>query len=107
MVRWAHRDILFPNPVFENYYKYLQKLRGYGAEAEFLKSVNLVQHAELSEVIAGIELLLESKSLSPFEDLKTLITSPGHFPASYSGWLVPDQPPINIELSFYDSLIPA
>jgi transposase len=107
MIRWAHRHILFPAPVFERYYDYLKRILGYGAESEFLKSVNLVQHADLSEVIAGIELILESKSQSPFYDLKSLVTSGGHYPQIDSGVLAECQPPLNLELSDYDRLIPA
>lgn len=107
MVRWAHREILFPSPIFKKYYKYLQRRLGYGAESEYLKSLNLIQNYPLEELTAGIGLLLEAKSKNPFDDLKTLIALPDGSLAEHSSWLTQCQPPINVELSFYDSLIPA
>jgi len=35
MVRWAHRDILFPAPVCHAFYNRLKQIEGYGAEREY------------------------------------------------------------------------
>ena len=108
MVRWIHKEVLFPSPVFRAYYRYLQKLkRNGGAEAEYLKSLNLIQNAELSEIAVGMDIVMKSQSTSPFDDLRTLVTTSGHFPNVTLGELTRCQPPLNTELSHYDSLIPA
>jgi transposase len=107
MIRWAHRKILFPDPELDRYYGYLKKTQPFAAESEFLKSINLIHYVTLSEIVAGVSLIIETQSKSPFYDLKTLVMSNGHFPPSSGDTHVLCQPPINIELSQYDSLIPA
>ena len=106
MVRWAHRQILFPHPILQQYYEYLKHLNAYNAEAEFLRSVNLIHYAPLSEIIAGVEVILSIKSPNPFFDLKSLLTVTGPSPTE-TGEQACRQPPLNCELSHYDSLIPA
>lgn len=103
MVRWVHKDILFPHTVLRNYYVYLQKILPHGAESEFLRSLNLIHHVSLEDIIAGVEIILETKSTDPFGDLKNLLL-PNHL---CSSGLAFRQPPLNTELSQYDQLIPA
>ena len=38
-----------------------------------MRAINLVLQISLSEIFAGMELVLESESLKPFEDLKELL----------------------------------
>ena len=106
MVRWAHREILFPEQICHKFYDYLKKLEGYGAEREYLRAINLVLQISLSEIFAGMELVLESKSLKPFEDLRELL-----FGERRPGNVIElgehlQMKPIKPELSNYDSLIP-
>jgi len=106
MVRWAHRAVLFPAPVCEKFYARLQKIEGYAAEREYLRSVNLVQHTSFSEIIAGMELVLETPSLTLFDDLRTLLLGERR-PASVIDITSRlNQSPLKPRLSSYDSLIP-
>ena len=108
MVRWAHRAILFPAPVFTRFYGRLGDLFPDGAEREYLRAINLVQYTTLAEIGAGMELILESQSTTPFEDLKVLLLTPGHYPPEPGGMPpnLPQQIPLCPKLSMYDSLIP-
>lgn len=106
MVRWAHRAILFPEPVCERFYARLQKTEGYGAEREYLRSVNLVQHTPFSEIIAGMELVLETQSLTLFDDLRTLLLGERRPAPVIDITSRLHQSPLSPELSQYDSLIP-
>lgn len=101
MVRWAHRHILFPLPGFKAFYEYLRALPGINPEREFLRSVNLVFHAQITDVATGMDLVREQKSLDPYIDLKRLVVIAGDGETA-----VLDHPSLNPELSRYDSLIP-
>jgi transposase len=106
MVRWAHREILFPSPVCHKFYARLKKIEGFGAEREYLRSINLVLQAPLPEILAGMELVLESRSEKLFEDLKDLLFGERRpcdvIELTFNHGLEPIKP----ELSKYDSLIP-
>jgi transposase len=102
MVRWAHRDILFPIPAFKRFHKHLEKTMPDGANREFLRCVNLVQHASLQDIAAGLELLMREPVAEPFVTLKQLLGLNG--PQNMTPLA---QPPINPELSQYDMLIPS
>ena len=107
MVRWAHRGILFPQPIFTRFYDRLKQILPDGAEREYLRAINLVQYTTLGEIGAGMELVLEAGSLLPFEHLKELILAGGHHPpTTSSGTSILAQIPLKPELSMYDSLIP-
>jgi transposase len=109
MVRWAHKAILFPTPVFTRFYEHLcQLLPDGGAEREYLRAINLVQYTTLAEIGAGMELVLEGASSSPFDDLKALVLTSGHHPPGSASMLtsVLDQIPLRPKLSMYDDLIP-
>ena len=106
MVRWAHRAILFPTPVCDKFYERLKKIEGYGAEREYLRSINLIHHTFFSEIMAGMELVLESGSQTLFDDLRALLLGerrPGQVIDITSRL---GQSPLKPELSQYDSLIP-
>ena len=106
MVRWAHKELLFPTPVFEKFYKRLQAIEAESAEREFLRAANLIQFTNLTEIAVGMELILGTESHNLFEDLKEILF----------GRRVPcnvveitarvNQSAINPKLSLYDSLIP-
>ena len=106
MVRWAHKAILFPQPICHKFYAHLQRLQSFGAEREYLRSINLVLQISLSEIFAGMELVLESESQKPFEDLKDLLFGERR-PCNVIQ--ITDQlglEPLKPELLQYDSLIP-
>jgi hypothetical protein len=106
MVRWAHRAILFPTPICQKFYARLKELEGYGAEREYLRSINLIHHVPLAEILAGMELVLESQSVKLFDELRELLLVERR-PASLidiTGVLA--QSPLKPELSQYDSFIP-
>ncbi len=108
MVRWAYRDILFPEPIFKRFYERLRSLSQDGAEREYLRAINLVQYTTLAEIAAGMELVLETNSDAPFEQLKVLLLPGGHRPSGGAGPSTAafTQVPLKPELSMYDSLIP-
>ena len=106
MVRWAHRDLLFPSPVCTQFYRRLQKIEGYGAEREYLRAINLVHHTSLPEIIAGMELVLETDTQSLFDDLRELLLGERRPAPVIDITSRLNQSPLIPELSQYDSLIP-
>lgn len=106
MVRWAHRGLLFPAPICEKFYQNLKKIESYAAEREYLRAINLIQHTTLSEIITGMELVLETTSQTLFDDLRALLFGERR-PADVIGIMSRlNQSPLKPELSQYDSLIP-
>lgn len=106
LVRWAHREILFPAKACEQFYGRLKEIHGYGAEREYLRAINLVQHVPFQEILAGMQLVLETKSVQLFDDLRELLLGERR-PApviDITGRF--NQTPLQPELSIYDSLIP-
>jgi transposase len=106
MIRWAHREILFPHPVCERFYERLKKLEDYSAEQEYLRAINLVHHVPLSEITVGMELVLENKSEKLFEDLRGLLLGERRPSTVIDITSRFNQNPLKPELSGYDSLIP-
>lgn len=106
MVRWAHRAILFPSPICEKFFARLKKIEGFGCEREYLRSMNLVLQVPLSEIVAGMELVLESESENLFDSLRELLFGERRpcdvIQLNFDYGLEPIKP----ELSKYDSLIP-
>lgn len=105
MVRWAHRAILFPSPVCERYYRHLQRTEGYAAEREYLRAINLVLQTSLSEIVAGMELVLEAKAENLFESLKEILFGERRPCDVIQVTFDHGQKPITPELSVYDSLM--
>jgi transposase len=106
MVRWAHRHLLFPSPVFEKFYKRLKTIDSQSAEREFLRAVNLVHFTTLSEIAAGMELILETHTENIFDDLKQLLLG-RRVPCNVIEISMREnQSPLNPKLSLYDSFIP-
>lgn len=106
MVRWAHKALLFPSPVCDRYYKRLQTLERYGAEREYLRSINLVLQIPMTEIIAGMELVLEGTSERLFEDLKDLLFGERRPCDVIDIGVRHGMIPLKPELSIYDELIP-
>ena len=106
MVRWVHKQLLFPLPVFRKFYNRLRQINAQTTEREFLRSVNLIQFAPLSEIAVGMELILETKTEYLFEDLKELLLG-RRAPADVIDISArANQHAINPKLSIYDSFIP-
>lgn len=106
MVRWAHKDLLFPFPVFEKFYKRLKTLDSTSAEREFLRAVNLIHFTTLSEIEVGMELILETKTESIFDDLRELLLGRRAPCDVIEISTRTSQSPLNPKLSIYDSFIP-
>jgi hypothetical protein len=107
LIRWAHRDILFPKPAFRAFYKKLLAVDESDAPREFLRAVNLVQLVPLSEIEVGMELLLESKNPEPlFEQLKDLLLGSRKPAPVIELTRRFEQKPLQLELAQYDKLIP-
>jgi transposase len=107
LVRWAHRDILFPNPAFRSFYKKLEAIDEASAPREFLRSVNLVQFVALSEIEVGMELLLPSRDSAPlFDQLKELLLGVRRPAPIIELTRRLEQKPLQPELAQYDKLIP-
>ena len=102
MIRWAHRHILFPNPIFEKFYEQLKSLDPSSCEREFLKSINLVHYANLSDIQAGMELVLEHHKSDLFEKLKELLLGERR----PSNVINIEQKPLKPNLRDYDVFIP-
>jgi hypothetical protein len=106
MVRWAHRDILFPKPICREFYNRLKQIEGYSAEREYLRTFNLIHHVCLSEIITAMELILETKSHQMFEDLRELLLGERRPSPVIDITSRLNQRPLQPELSEYDCLIP-
>lgn len=102
MVRWAHRDILFPSDIFKKYYAMLKRQDPLTAERRFLQSINLVQQVVMDDIEMGMDLVNKTRPENPYEELRELVLSEGHRPSV--GTI--DQPPIVVDLNSYDELIP-
>ena len=106
MVRWAHRAILFPKPVCQKFYDRLKDLEGYSAEREYLRSINLIHHVPMTEILAGMELVLETQSIQLFDDLRELLLTERRPARVIDITSALGQSPLTPELSQYDSFIP-
>ncbi len=73
MIRWRHRDILFPRPIFKKFYQRLKKQCPDDAIRDFLKSINLIHHVDRSELEVGMDLVLETDSDNLYEELCSLL----------------------------------
>lgn len=106
MVRWAHRAILFPRPICDKFYQRLKRIEGYSAEREYLRAINLVHHTTMPEIVAGMELVLETASTKLFDDLRELLLGERRPAKVIDITSRLNQSPLKPELSIYDSLIP-
>jgi transposase len=103
MVRWAHKEILFPNIIFKKYYEKLVGLDPSSAEREFLKSINLIHFSALSDIAAGMELVMEHHKDNFFGHLKELLLNERR-PNNVID--ITKLYPIKPNLNEYDSFIP-
>ncbi len=73
MIRWVHREMLFPEPIFKNCYHYLLKLDKHSAEREFLRIINLIYYVDLKEIAVAMQLVIAAESIKPFDDVRELL----------------------------------
>ena len=107
-MRWCHREILFPRPIFKKFYQRLKSVKdsNQNPEKDFLMAVNLVQHTTFSEIAIGMELVLETESQNLFEDLREIVIGerrPANVVEIASRY---NQEPLVPTLNVYDELIP-
>lgn len=107
MLLWSHKEVLFPEPIFRKLYNLIKKQDHLqGAEKEYLKILNLIHNAHLKEITIAVDLVVQNKSINPFEEIKGLLFNESkpsnviditkHF----------NQEPIETNLVGYDQLIP-
>jgi hypothetical protein len=93
-------------PVFEKFYRRLRSQELESAEQEFLRSINLIHFTTLSEIAAGMELILGTVSQKLFEDLKEILFGRRAPCDVIEITARVNQPAFQPRLSDYDSLIP-
>lgn len=106
MIRWRHREILFPDPVFETLYRRLkaqEPLPG-AAEREFLRILNLIHHVPLSDIRCAIEIVLGAEAQDFFHQVKELLICERRPPESCAVIDLTrfNQVPLNPDLKMYD-----
>lgn len=74
LVRWSHKEALFPSKVYRKLYQRLKRHASYRAELDYLRILNLVLNVELQELTSAIELVLERETIeNAFEEIKELL----------------------------------
>ncbi len=106
MVRWTHREILFPDQALKALYQHLKRQEEFNSEREFLKIINLVHQVQLSEIVAAISLLLESREKINFEDVRDLLLTERRPQNIYEISEKYNQAPLHPNLEVYNELIP-
>lgn len=103
MLRWSHKDLLFPDSRFSRFYAFLKATHPDSCERDYVRSINLIQYVSLDEVGAGMDLVREIDSKDPFFELKNLVVSDGHRPQHFSD---EHQQKLRPNLTRYDDLVP-
>jgi transposase len=109
MIRWAHREILFPDLIWNSLYDRLKGQQTYPGEAEreYLRVLNLVHFVALSEIRCALEIVLTTSLTEVFTEVKELLLMerrPQALVIDLSHRL--SQVPLNPNLKDYDQLIP-
>ncbi len=111
MIRWSHREMLFPDEVFREFYRRLKKSQGEmpgAAEREFLRTINLIHYVSLKEIRTAIEIVLASEAVDFFNEIKELLLIERRPEASVIEISTRmKQVPFAPNLNQYDELIPA
>lgn len=106
MIRWAHREMLFPEPVCLKFYQRLKSIDLQSAEREYLRCLNFVLQTPLSEIIVGMELVLESGANDLFDSVRELLFGQRRPASVFDISEKLNMKSIKPELSQYDSFIP-
>lgn len=101
MVRWAHKEVLFPSNVFHQFFAFLGVTNAESQEREYLKTLNLIQYVSLAEIEIAMDIVRISNSKFPFDDAKTLLLC-----AKELTWNSIEQTPLRPSLALYDDFIP-
>lgn len=104
LTRWKHRDIFFEDINFRRLYQELEKRDADRSTKEFLRIVNLIQHASICEISVAVELALDSSATNLFEEVRSLILGQ-RYPNTHVYTL--KQKTIEPNLQQYDLLIPS
>ena len=106
MVRWAHRDILFQHEEFKHLFTRLKKIETASAEREFLRTINLIHHCQMNDLLCAINIALEADVLDLFPSVRSLLLVE-HWPGKASNNVTPlIQERLQPNLNAFDSLIP-
>lgn len=109
MIRWQHRQILFPEKTFADLYRKLksQAVHPGEGEREFLRIMNLVHHVPLNEIKCAIELVLGANFTSGiFAEVRDLLLVERRPEASVIDLSRFMQIQLSPNLKVYDELIP-
>lgn len=106
MVRWSHKDALFPHAIYKKLYNRLKRIASFKAEHDYLKILNLIQYTDINELTLAIEIALESNLEDLYGQIKELILNEHHPDNVFDISEKMNQKRLNVELSDYDSLIP-
>lgn len=107
MINWAHKEVLFPDPILKKYYDKLKKQdQVIGPEKEYLKILNLIHYVTLPEIIIAVDLVLQSGNQHSFEEIKSLLLNERRPDNVYDIASKFNQEPITTNLKDYDLLIP-
>jgi transposase len=110
MIRWQHREILFPEKVFVELYRRLKSRAEHPGEAEreFLRIINLVHFVPLTEIKCAIEIVLgadfTSGIFAEVRDLLLIERRPEAVVIDLGARFM--QVPLSPNLKAYDELIP-
>ena len=100
MVRWAHKEVLFPSTSCHKFFAFLGQSNPESQERDYLKTLNLIQYVTLAEIEVAMDIVRRTKSKSPFDDAKLLLLCPQGTPQSF------EQMPLKPSLAIYDEFIP-
>ena len=92
MINWAHKKVLFPRPAFKSFYQKLKKIDSNTAEAEYLRTLNLIQHRTLDQIEQAIQ------TSCCYETIKKDLLGENVI-------CVQEQSPINVDLKNYDQFL--
>lgn len=107
MINWAHKDVLFPDPLLKKYYDKLKKSDQVpGPEKEYLNVLNLIHYVTLNEIIVAVDLVLQAEKHHSFEEIKSLLMNEHRPENVYDIASKFNQEPIITNLKDYDLLIP-
>jgi transposase len=101
MVRWAHRELLFPSNSCHRFFAFLARLNPESQEREYLKTLNLIQYVTLAEIEMAMDIVRKNNSKAPFDDVKFLLLC-----SSESNQQGIEQTPLKPSLAIYDDFIP-
>ena len=98
MLRWSHREHLFPTEVSKIFHQMLETQDKYRADKDYLKCLNWVVNLGWADVHAAMQLAIGSAN--PLLEFESLLKA-GSFTKKLT-----EPPPLEADLKKYDDLIP-